>query len=221
MPLLNLCSYLSGRENVEVEVKSFDDLDEIGERTNSVTLVFHNFMSRLALQFWTRDYKQVAFLSRTHSEKHPSMQQNRLLNAYRIFYEGIAHLNLARDTKQVKWKLLGKNAVTRISKIATVSKWNVEHKLNLLQAELHYLEGDLRSAEAAYTASIRFAHERKYNSEEALAHELYGYFCVENHMTNKGLEQLHIALGTYRQWGATIKVTELQLFVKMINLCHL
>ena len=108
-----------------------------------------------------------------------------------------------------------------MSKIAAASKWNVEHKLNLLQAELHYLEGDLGSAEAAYKASIRSAHESKYTSEEALAHELYGYFCVENHMADKGLEQLHIALGIYKQWGAMKKETELQLFVKMMNLCHL
>jgi len=221
MPFLNLCSYLLERDNTEIDVISFDDIDAIGERVKSVILIFHNFISRLALHFWTRNYKQVAYLSRTHSEKYPSVQQNRILNSCRVFYEGIAYLNLARDTKQFKWMVLGKEAVTRISKIAAVSKWNFEHKSNLLQAELHYLEGNLGSAEMAYKASIRNAHENKFTSEEALAHELYGYFCVENHMADKGLEQLDAALGMYRQWGAMKKVTELQAFVEMMNLCHL
>ena len=221
MLFLNLCSYLMERTNTEIDVKSFDEIDEIVEHTNSVLLVFHHFLSHLALHFWAREYKQIAYLSRTYSEKYPSLQQNRILNVYRMFYEGIAHLSLARDTKQVKWKILGNNAVTYFSKLAGISKWNVEHKLILLQAELYYLEGDLGSAEAAYKASIRSAHKNKFTSEEALAHELYGFFCVENHMADKGLGQLHLALSIYKQWGAMKKSTELQLFVKMMSMCHL
>ena len=205
------------RTNTEIDVKSFDDIDEIVEHTKSVQLVYHHFLSHLAFHFWAREYKQIAHLSRTYSEKYPSLQQNRILNVFRIFYEGIAHLNLARDTKQVKWKVLGVNAVTYISKVAAVSECNSGHKLKLLQAELYYLEGDLRSAEASYNASVRSAHKNKFTSEEALAHELYGFFCVENHMVDKGLEQLHFALSVYRQWGAIKKVTELQLFISKLK----
>jgi len=221
MSMLNLCSYLSERTNAEVDVKSFDELDNIAEQTNSVHLLFHNFISRLALHFWMREYKQVADLSNTFSENHPSSQQNRTLNIVRVFYEGIAYLNLARDTKQIKWKILGERAVTWMSNLVSVSKWNFEHKSKLLQAELHYLKGELGSAEAAYKASINSAHDHKYTSEESLARELYGFFCVENHMADKGLEQLHIAQGMYEQWGARKKVAKLQLFIDSAHACRL
>jgi len=212
MSILNVCSYLSGT-NIEANVRSFDELDQIGESTRSAFLVFQNFNHRLALHFWMREYLDVAIISKFFSENHPTSQQNRILNVFRIFHEGIAHLNLARDTKQAKWKVLGKQAVIWMSKLAQQSKWNFLNKSKLLQAELHYLEGDLESAEAAYKASIKAARDQKYNHEEALACELYGIYCVENYMTDKGAEQLNHALNLYQKWGAMKKVVELQHFI--------
>ena len=81
----------------------------------------------------------------------------------------------------------------------------------LLQAELHYTTGDLKSAETAYKASIQSAKMHQFLNDEALAYELYGIFCVENHMVNSGVNQLQVALSKYKEWGAMKKVEDLQL----------
>ncbi|KAL7530281.1 hypothetical protein ACHAXR_003401 [Thalassiosira sp. AJA248-18] len=100
-----------------------------------------------------------------------------------------------------------------MSNLALVNQWNFLNKSQLLKAELHYLNRDFKSAEDAYKASIKSAREHKLIHEEALANELYGIFCIENMKVDKGIEQLHIAVGKYKQWGANKKADKLQLFI--------
>jgi len=215
---LNACTYLSGRPATEISVKSYDELIEIGMKTNAAFLLGQIFMHRLAVHFWMREYTKVAELSENHSEMNPSFsQQRRILNIYRTLFEGIVYLTLARDTKQAKWKILGKKAVEWMSQLESMSAWNYENKSKLLQAEFHYLEGDLESAESAYQAAIKSARVHNFIPEEALACELYGVFCVENQMIDKGHMQLHLALKKYSLWGATNKANQLQLFIDLVE----
>ncbi|KAL7538350.1 hypothetical protein ACHAXR_011289 [Thalassiosira sp. AJA248-18] len=100
-----------------------------------------------------------------------------------------------------------------MSNLALVSEWNWLNKSLLLKAELHYLNGSYQSAENAYKASITSAREHKMINEEALANELYGIFCIENKMVDKGIEQLHTAVDKYKEWGANKKADDLQLFI--------
>ncbi|KAL7538263.1 hypothetical protein ACHAXR_008846 [Thalassiosira sp. AJA248-18] len=88
--------------------------------------------------------------------------------------------------------------------------WNFENKSILLKAELLYLDGQLESAKDAYMASIKSARDHKFIHEEALAHELYGIFCIENRMVDEGFENLHIAVDKYKTWGAMKKADDLQ-----------
>eukprot|EP00584_Thalassiosira_punctigera_P026025 CAMPEP_0172580146 /NCGR_PEP_ID=MMETSP1067-20121228/139611_1 /TAXON_ID=265564 ORGANISM="Thalassiosira punctigera, Strain Tpunct2005C2" /NCGR_SAMPLE_ID=MMETSP1067 /ASSEMBLY_ACC=CAM_ASM_000444 /LENGTH=186 /DNA_ID=CAMNT_0013372883 /DNA_START=496 /DNA_END=1053 /DNA_ORIENTATION=+ len=183
-----------------------------------MTLVGQNFFNKMVLHFWMREYKDIVELSEKHSAKHPSSQQKRAMNSARIVCEGIAYLNLARETEQsTKWKKLGEKAVALMSRLEFMSKWNFESKLQLLQAELHYVEGDLQSAEATYKASILSAHNHKFMHEEALACELYGIFCIENQMFEKGCKQLYLALEMYQQWGAIRKAKEVQLYIDRVD----
>ena len=96
-------------------------------------------------------------------------------------------------------------------------KDNFENRRLLLQAELHYLNGQLEAAEEAYQASAKSAREHKFFGEEACAYELYGVFCVENGMLEKGLTQLRIAVGKYEEWGARRKANEVQLFADSVG----
>ena len=195
------------------------ELDAIGVATNSAFLVWQNFMCRMSTHFWMRDYVEVAKLSEKHSETHPSSQQKRILQIFRTFHEGIAYLNLARDTKQAKWRIMGQKAVVTLSQHEnTMCKFNFENKSKLLQAELHYLDGDLISAETAYKASIKSA---GFIHEQALAYELYGIFCVENNMVDEGSKQLCIAVDKYKEWGAVKKADEVQLFIDLVDPIYL
>ena len=71
--------------------------------------------------------------------------------------------------------------------------------------------GFLKKINQAYSHKHRFIHK------EALACELYGIICVENKMTNKGLEKLCIALNQYKQWGPMKKANKLQLFIDRVD----
>jgi len=87
----------------------------------------------------------------------------------------------------------------------------------LLQAECHYLNGDMQSADVAYRGSIRSAKEHQFLHYEALGCELYGIFKVENAMLDDGVEQLQLALKKYEEWGARRKVKDLQHFMRVID----
>ena len=219
MVTLNTCTYLIGSSISEIHIKTFDELDEIGEKMGNSFLLWQIFMSRLSLHFWMREYTDVAELSETYSKKHPSSPRNRVLNLYRTFFEGIAYFSLARDTKQANWKVLGKKAMAYLCRLESQTQTNFENKSQLLHAELCYLEGNLELADFFYNNSIQSAHELELVHEEALACERYGVFCVENQnqMIDKGLKQLRLALAKYKQWGAMKKVDELQLFIDLVD----
>merc|ERR1712087_626712 len=188
-------------------------------RTSYVLLSWQIFMTQMALHFWFREYNDVVELSENYSAKHPSSQQKRPLHIFRSFFEGIACLTLARNTKQAKWKIQSEKSVVWMRQLASNSKWNFEHMSRLLQAELHYLEGDLASAEASYEASIECAHNHRFIHHEAMACELYGICCIENKIFDKGSKQLRAALEKYRQWGAMKKAAELELFIGTVDSC--
>jgi len=218
MGLVQCCRHLSGRNITDIDIKTYDELDEIGEKTGNAFLAWQNFNCRVSDCFWMREYMSVAEFSEKYSEKYPSSHQKRILQVICVFFEGIACFNLARDTKKAKWRILGERAVMRMKQFELMMlKCNLENKCRLLEAELYYLDGDLESAEAAYKASIVSAQKNRIINEEALACELYGIFCVENDNVNRGFKMLQCALGKYKQWGAMNKVNELQLFIELID----
>jgi len=207
---VNACSGLVGQPDVDSEVRSFAELEMIAGTTNSVQLELHLILYQIALNCWMRKYQDVAKLSEKYNRKQSISPQKSAWNIYRMLFEGIAYLNLARETKQAGWKTLGEKAMLWMSQMETISKWNYENKTKLLQAELHYSKGELESAEASYEASINSAHEHKFIHEEAWACELYGVFCIQNNLAERGNELIKAALDKYTQWGAMEKVTELQ-----------
>ncbi|KAL7533852.1 hypothetical protein ACHAXR_005484 [Thalassiosira sp. AJA248-18] len=188
---------LSGKGNV-TQIKTYVELNEIGEQTNNALILLYVFMSQIFSSFWFRDYFAVVKLC----ENRPLPNHKRAFDVMRYFYEGIASLSIARRTHQPRLRIIGEDTVKNMSNWALVNEWNFLNKSQLLKAELHYLNRDYQSAEDAYNASIKSAREHKFIHEEALANELYGIFCIENKMTGKGIEQLHIAVDKYKQWGA-------------------
>ena len=125
-------------------------------------------------------------------------------------------MNLARDTNEEKWKKIGEKAVQFMARLVEFSSWNFENKRFLLQAELHYLNGRYRMAELAYQASIVSACEHKFVHEEALAHELFGIYFVENKRIREGIEHLKIAYDKYMQWGAYQKTSDVKDFLELV-----
>eukprot|EP00581_Thalassiosira_minuscula_P030220 CAMPEP_0183766210 /NCGR_PEP_ID=MMETSP0739-20130205/11423_1 /TAXON_ID=385413 /ORGANISM="Thalassiosira miniscula, Strain CCMP1093" /LENGTH=104 /DNA_ID=CAMNT_0026004973 /DNA_START=138 /DNA_END=449 /DNA_ORIENTATION=+ len=104
-----------------------------------------------------------------------------------------------------------------MAKFESHSEWNFGNKSKLLHAELHYLNGKMECADDAYIASIMLAQRHKFLHEEALAYELYGLFCVENQMVDKGVRQLLKAHDKYKEWGALKKCDDLQNLIDLID----
>jgi len=64
----------------------------------------------------------------------------------RTFFEGVASSTLARHTHRLNWMKTGEEALGNMM--------NYENRAELLQAEIHYLNRYLKSADVAYKASI-------------------------------------------------------------------
>ena len=94
---------------------------------------------------------------------------------------------------------------------------NFGHCSELLQAELHVLNGDCEAAKTFYEASIVSAREHGFVHCEAKAQELYGIFCLESKLESKGHKQLQKAVRKYKQWGALKKAAELQHFAETMH----
>ena len=84
-------------------------------------------------------------------------------------------MNLARQTHQPPWRKIGEEALEKMLKWELISKWNFECMATLLQAELHYLNGDLKLAKLSYEASILSAQNHKFLHYEALALEIWHF----------------------------------------------
>ena len=167
---------VSGKGNIE-ELMTFEELQEIGEKSSNNLLLHVVFISQICVHFWFRDYRALMKLC----AKHPAPNHKRILDTMRCFWEGTAALNLARQqANEPKYREIGEKAVKDMAKFEQLNKWTWENKFLLLQAELHYLNQDLRAAEDAYLASIKSAKAHKFIHEEAMANELFGIFCIEN-----------------------------------------
>ncbi|KAL9184830.1 hypothetical protein ACHAXT_002607 [Thalassiosira profunda] len=215
----NVCSFLMGKSNDdEINTLTLEELHNIGESKGVFFLVWLSFIFQVMELFWMRQYEEIAELSERYSTKHPAAQQKRFMQAYRVFFEGISYLHLARNGQEAKYRTLGEDSLAKTVWYEELTcKANFQNKRMLLQAEMHYLNRDLVSADAAYEASIRSARENEFPSEEALAYELHGVFCVENGMRDKGTTQLRAAIDRYREWGAANVAKRVQIYVDGID----
>lgn len=199
--------HLSGQECSQV--KSHDELHALAVRTNDKSLLYQNNLSKMWCHFWVGEYLQVVKLS----ENFRPAGQKRVSEVYRLLFEGISVVKLARQTQQQKWKERSQEYLADILKWSDVSKHNYQSQALLLQAECHYLNRDIQSADAAYRSSIVAAHDHKFPNFEALSLELHGIFLLENDKMDEGKEQLLKAIVKYSEWGATRKVKDLQSFM--------
>ncbi len=89
-------------------------------------------------------------------------------------------------------------------------QWNFENKLLLLKAERSFSSGDITGDETFYQLSIKSAQDHKFIHEEALAHELFGHFNMENGKSSIGQNHLDTACELYKKWGAYRKAESMK-----------
>ena len=112
---------------------------------------------------------------------------------------------------------MGEESVQAMSQLEKTGTWNFENKMNLLEAELHYLDQRHAMAEISYQLAIASAHDHRVFHEEALAQELYGFYLIENGKSDRGLDQMRQAVDKYNQWGALKKARHLSDNIEAIS----
>mmetsp|Transcript_26788 Transcript_26788/g.64273 ORF Transcript_26788/g.64273 Transcript_26788/m.64273 type:complete len:1395 (+) Transcript_26788:24-4208(+) len=200
--------------NAGIEMKTNKQLKQIAEQTQNSFLMHQVTVNQMYIHCYYREYLSCASLAENY---HIIQTAKRTLDFMVIFFLGISALNLARASKEDKWRTIGEGAMESMERLVDCSTWNFENKHILLQAELYYLDGRNKMAKLAYQASISSAGDHKFVQDQSLACELYGIFLVENEEAEGGLEQLQIAHDKYKQWGALKKATDVMNFMNMIK----
>merc|ERR1712029_183983 len=127
---------------------------------------------------------------------------------------------LARDAKGVereKWREIGEKCVEEMSTVAKLSAWNFENKSLLLQAMLHQANSRHTMTELVYKAAINSAGEHRFIREEALAHEHFGLYLIDNGQLGRGMEHLRMAMEKYSQWGGSKKAYDVKEMMGVIR----
>jgi len=197
-----------------IQMKTNNELLKVAENTKNRLLGAQVILNRILVHCFLREYLQCGTLATKYEVK---VEDLRSFDLFKAFYEGIAALNLARDTKQRKWREIGERSVKKMAQLVHYSVWNIENKHMLLQAELHYLDGRHTMAEHAYKSSIISARDHRFLGEEAMALELYGIYFLENKKVKNGIEKLKIASDKYKEWGALEKSEAVKHFMELVS----
>lgn len=127
MSLCSLHSYiaLAGRnplKNAELfDLKSFDELRDIGTKTKNVLLTWLIDIELCCINLYLKKYTIVDEISKNYR----STPSKRALEAMRVFFDGISCLLLARQTNQAKYRIVGEQAIETMTIWVKYSKWNV------------------------------------------------------------------------------------------------
>ena len=130
--------------------------------------------------------------------------------AAHTFYIGLASFRIYRETREELWAQRARNSRERIqSWNEQGSKWNFQHKLELMEAEEAYSNGDFRSAHDLYDKAVLSAKQHKFIIDEALANELAAKFHLAIGNNLIALEYFIEAHEKYYEWNAFAKVKSL------------
>ena len=136
------------------------------------------------------------------------------LHSVRAFIAGLAAFRIYRETRDSLWMSLGTEHMREMRAWAERgSSWNFQHKLQLMEAEYYYCNGNFEQAEQSYTKAIASATSHKYINDEALACELAGRFFLERDHVASSLEYWRLAHEKYFDWGAVGKANQLLNFI--------
>lgn len=87
---------------------------------------------------------------------------------------------------------------------------NFQNKIDLIEAEMARIKGDILNAEVYYESAIRSAHEAGFLHEEALSFERAALFYSARRMDEIATLYMVRACACYEKWGAFAKVEHLQ-----------
>ena len=195
--------------NGRTEQECYDDACENKE----VSLCRNYSIKFKCIAFWRGDMDEAAAQMCDHRLKYESGVSFKFCHhLISIFIDGIIAFHFARkgEGNSAGFKNIGKSAIKLTKQWAEVCAWNFENKFQLLEAELHSLNGDNSFATKTFFASILSARNHKIIHEEGLACERLAAHLIRLGNHSEGLEYLMNAKQCYEQWGAQMVVKRIE-----------
>ncbi len=122
-----------------------------------------------------------------------------------VFYHALTLIRLAEATsggRRKKALLQARRLERRMRRWAMHCPANYQHKLHLMQAEIARVSGRYQHAAQLYERAASEASQQQYVQDEALAHELAGYFHLAVASRKASGFYLREAAVLYDMWGA-------------------
>uniref|UniRef100_A0A7S4K8D1 Orc1-like AAA ATPase domain-containing protein n=1 Tax=Odontella aurita TaxID=265563 RepID=A0A7S4K8D1_9STRA len=136
------------------------------------------------------------------------------INCNHYFFKGLAAMALARKEEgggtMAEQLPVIELAIAKMRVWAASSSWNCQHKLELMEAERAYLEGDATLAAQLYERAVTTAADHRFVHEEALALERAGIFYLERGDRSTASGLFVKSQACYSRWGAIAKAEHIQ-----------
>ena len=168
-------------------------------------------LNRGVLAYLFQEY-EFALEILTEAEKYIENGVGAITPPIFYFYNTLLHLALypnMDEAEQEKTMELVNVAQEKMKTWADHAPMNFQHKHDLIAAEKARVLGQLEAVDG-YERAIEGAREHHYVQEQALAYELAAKFYLARDMEKIGQTYLREALYYYQQWGAVVKVKDLQ-----------
>jgi len=121
------------------------------------------------------------------------------------FYRGLTALALAREEGMEQYAGTIDKAMHLMEVWSSSTRWNCQHKLELMNAEYAFLSGKEVEAATAYFRAAELASDHRFLHEEALIFERAGIFHLHNGDHDKASGLFSKAYDCYMRWGACSK----------------
>ena len=134
-----------------------------------------------------------------------------------VFFDGLTALELARTSHQRLHLKRARLCIQKMKDWVKHSAHNLTHKLYLLEAEMAFLKNDHDTALMKYKDSIDVASNQGFVPDHALACERAGVALRHFGHEAEALSYLTKALHLYGEWGAVVKVDQLEQMIGSIG----
>jgi predicted ATPase/signal transduction histidine kinase/CheY-like chemotaxis protein/tRNA A-37 threonylcarbamoyl transferase component Bud32 len=182
----------------------------IHQSTNDVVALAHLYINKLVINTWFENW-DLALQASDSAVPCLSGAAALVTTPIYYFYDSLARLATARVAGNLD-RVLPRIEQNRqkLAMWAQSAPMNYQHKLDLLDAELHYTLGEKSAAIGLYDRAIAGAKENGYLQEEAYAQELAAKFYLDWGTETTAVSYMQQAYYGYVRWGAEAKIDRLE-----------
>ncbi len=173
----------------------------------------HLFINKLVLSVWFEDWEK-AIEAADLAESYLAGASAMVTIPIYYFYDTLARLASVRSNPEQLPEILMLRIAQNLKKLGTwaeVAPMNLQHRVDLLEAEKCRVLGRNYEAGDRYDRAIAGAKANEYIQEEALANELAAKFYFDWGKEKVAAGYMQEAYYCYTKWGAKAKVQDLEI----------